>query len=102
MNSKNKFTLLIFGVVLVTIFWISWGTINPSDSKAMATFISVKELREKNISKRIKLGGLVKDGSINISKTNQLDCSFVLKEGLSELVVKYGRTRPYHRFWLFG
>ena len=44
MNSKNKFTLLIFGVVFVTIFWISWVTINPSDSKAMATFISVKEL----------------------------------------------------------
>ncbi len=94
MNSKNKFTLLIFGVVLVTIFWISWVTINPSDSKAMATFISVKELREKNISKRIKLGGLVKDGSINISSANQLDCSFVLKEGVSELNVKYGRTRP--------
>ena len=88
MNSKNKFKLLILGVVFVTFFWITWVTINPSNSKAMATFISVKELTENNINKRIKLGGLVKDGSINISKTNQLDCSFVLKEGLSELVVK--------------
>ena len=94
MNSKNKFKLLILGVVFVTFFWITWVTINPSNSKAMATFISVKELTENNINKRFKLGGLVKDGSINISKTNQLDCSFVLKEGLSELVVKYGRTRP--------
>lgn len=94
MNSKNKFTLLILGVVLVTLFWISWVTINPSNNKAMATFISVKELTKKNINKRIKLGGLVKNGSINISKTNQLNCSFILKEGESELNVKFGQTRP--------
>jgi len=40
------------------------------------------------------LGGLVKDGSIIISKTNYLDCSFVLKEGNMELKVKYDRSRP--------
>ena len=40
------------------------------------------------------MGGLVKDGSIIISKTNYLDCSFVLKEGKTELNVKYDQTRP--------
>ena len=60
----------------------------------MATFVSVNELINNKINKRIKLGGLVKDGSIVISETNQLECNFVLKEGSSELYVKYGRTRP--------
>jgi cytochrome c-type biogenesis protein CcmE len=91
---NNKFTLLILGVVAVTGFWISWVSLNPSDEKSMATFVSVNELINNKINKRIKLGGLVKDGSIVISETNQLECNFVLKEGSSELYVKYGRTRP--------
>ena len=91
---NKKFTLLIIGVVAVTGFWISWVSYNPSDKKAMATFVSVNELMNNNINKRIKLGGLVKDGSIVISETNQLECNFILKEGSSELYVKYGRTRP--------
>ena len=91
---KNKFTLLIIGVVTITGFWISWVSYNPADEKAMATFISVNELINNNISKRIKLGGLVKDGSIAISEANQLDCNFILKEGSSELYVKYDKTRP--------
>ena len=41
---NNKFTLLILGVVAVTGFWISWVSLNPSDDKAMATFVSVNEL----------------------------------------------------------
>ena len=60
----------------------------------MATFVSVNELLNNKMNKRIKLGGLVKDGSIVISETNQLECNFILKEGSSELYVKYGRTRP--------
>ncbi len=91
---NNKFTLLILGVIAVTAFWISWVSYNPSNEKAMATFVSVNELIDNNINKRIKLGGLVKDGSIVISKTNKLECNFILKEGSSELYVKYGRTRP--------
>ena len=91
---NNKFTLLILGVIVVTGFWISWVSYNPSNEKAMATFVSVNELIDNNINKRIKLGGLVKDGSIVISKTNKLECNFILKEGSSELYVNYGRTRP--------
>ena len=91
---NNKFTLLILGVVAVTGFWISCVSLNPSDEKAMATFVSVNELLNNKMNKRIKLGGLVKDGSIVISETNQLECNYILKEGSSELYVKYGRTRP--------
>ena len=94
MNSNKKFTVMISGVVAVVIFWIGWVSSNPKDEKAMATFISVEKLLNDKIDKRTKLGGLVKDGSIIISKTNYLDCSFVLKEGVTELNVKYDRTRP--------
>ena len=63
----------------MVIFWISWVSMNPADEKAMTTFVSVDELINDNINRRSKLGGLV---------------TFVLKEGNTELDVKYGRTRP--------
>ena len=85
---------MIAGSVCVTIFWISWVTIFPSDKTAMSMFVSVEELLDKQISKRTKLGGLVKTGSIQISRSNQLDCDFILKEGESELSVRYTKTRP--------
>ena len=85
---------MIAGATCVTIFWISWVTIFPSDKTAMSMFVSVEELLDKQISKRTKLGGLVKTGSIQISRSNQLDCDFILKEGESELSVRYTKTRP--------
>lgn len=91
---NKKITIMILGVVSVALFWIGWVSVNPSDEKAMAAFVSVEDLLNDNISKRTKLGGLVKDGSIEISNLNQLDCTFVLKEGSQELSVKYKRTRP--------
>ena len=78
MNSNKKFTVMIIGVVSVVIFWIGWVSSNPKDEKAMATFISVEKLLNEKSNERTKLGGLVKDGSIIISKTNYLDFSFVL------------------------
>ena len=94
MNSNNKFMLMISGLVTIVVFWIGWVSTNPKDEKAMATFISVEDLINDKINKRTKLGGLVKNGSILISKTNYLDCSFILQEGAVELNVKYDRTRP--------
>jgi len=94
MNSNNKFMLMISGLVTIVVFWIGWVSYNPKDEKAMATFISVEDLINDKINKRTKLGGLVKNGSILISKTNYLDCSFILQEGAVELNVKYDRTRP--------
>ena len=85
---------MIAGSVCVTIFWISWVTIFPSDKTAMSMFVSVEELLDKQISKRTKLGGLVKTGSIQISESNHLNCDFILKEGENELSVRYTKTRP--------
>jgi len=91
---NNKILSLIIGALSVILFWIGWVSLNPSDEKAMARFISVENLVANKISSRTKLGGIVKKGSIEISKTNQLECFFVLKEGSAELAVNYSKTRP--------
>jgi len=91
---NNKIFSLIIGVLSVILFWIGWVSLNPSDKKAMARFVSVESLVNNEISTRTKLGGIVKEGSIEISKSNQLDCFFVLKEGSAELAVNYSKTRP--------
>ena len=91
---NSKIFSLIIGVLLVVVFLIGWVSTNPADKKAMAQFISVESLVNNNLSQRLKLGGIVKDGSISISETNQLECSFVLKEGDAELYVNYSKTRP--------
>ena len=91
---NNKIFSLIAGVLTVILFWIGWVSLNPSDKKAMAQFVSVEKLVNNKISSRTKLGGIVKKGSIQISKSNQLDCVFVLKEGSAELAVNYSKTRP--------
>ena len=91
---NNKIFSLIAGILFVILFWIGWVSVNPSDEKAMARFVSVESLVTNEISSRTKLGGIVKNGSIKISKTNQLECFFVLKEGSAELAVNYSKTRP--------
>ena len=91
---NNKIFSLIAGILFVILFWIGWVSLNPSDEKAMARFVSVENLVNNKISSRIKLGGIVKNGSIEISKSNQLECFFVLKEGSAELAVNYSKTRP--------
>tara|TARA_B000000477_G_C5915163_1_gene152732 strand:- start:47 stop:475 length:429 start_codon:yes stop_codon:yes gene_type:complete len=91
---NNKIFTLIAGTLSVILFWIGWVSLNPSDKKAMARFISVENLVNNEISTRTKLGGIVKNGSIQISQSNQLDCFFVLKEGSAELSVNYSKTRP--------
>ena len=91
---NNKILSLIVGALSVILFWIGWVSLNPSDEKAMARFISVENLVANKISSRTKLGGIVKKGSIEISKTNQLECFFVLKEGSAELAVNYSKTSP--------
>ena len=91
---NNKIFSLITGLLTVILFWIGWVSLNPSDKKAMAQFVSVEKLVNNEISSRTKLGGIVKKGSIQISKSNQLDCVFVLKEGSAELAVNYSKTRP--------
>ena len=52
---NNRIFSLIIGVVFVVVFWIGWVSLNPSDKKAMAQFISVENLLSDNLSQRLKL-----------------------------------------------
>ena len=41
---NNKIFSLIVGALSVILFWIGWVSMNPSDKKAMARFVSVESL----------------------------------------------------------
>jgi cytochrome c-type biogenesis protein CcmE len=94
MNSKNKFYFAISGVIVVVIFWIWWASSNPADEQALVTFLSVEELIDEDHSDRVRLGGLVAEGSIHLDNNNYLSCQFELKEGDYILPVHYTGTRP--------
>ena len=49
---NNKIFSLIAGVLTVILFWIGWVSLNPSDKKAMAQFVSVEKLVNDEISSR--------------------------------------------------
>lgn len=94
MSSQNKFIIAIVGVAVVVAFWIFWVSANPSSDQAMVQFLSIHELLEDTDAGRIRMGGLVKEGSINISQTNIQEVMFQLQEGDTSLPVRYKGTRP--------
>jgi cytochrome c-type biogenesis protein CcmE len=93
-SSQNKFIIAIVGVAVVVAFWIFWVSANPSSEQAMVKFLSIHELLEDTDAGRIRMGGLVKEGSINISKTNMQEVTFQMQEGDTSLLVRYKGTRP--------
>ena len=68
---NNKIFSLIAGILFVILFWIGWVSVNPSDEKAMARFVSVESLVANENSSRTKKAGIDKKDSIKISKTNK-------------------------------
>ena len=94
MLPKNKVVITVTGLVLVALFWIYWVSANPMDEKAMVKFISVQEVLHTENHERVRIGGIVADGSINLSSTNKLEVAFTLKEGDSFLPVEFIGTRP--------
>ena len=94
MNSKNKFYFAISGVIVVVIFWIWWASSNPADEQALVTFLSVEELIDDDHSDRVRLGGLVAEGSIELDNNNYMSCQFELQEGDYVLPVHYSGARP--------
>jgi len=94
MESKNKFYFAISIVALVVIFWIWYASTNPDNEHAMIAFLSVEELIDDGYPDRVRLGGLVEDGSIQLDKDNYMTCQFELKEGDYTLPVQYTGIRP--------
>lgn len=95
MNSKNKFMFAIIGIVVVVIFWIGWvSTADESQNTGLIAFLSIDELLDDEVTTRVKLGGIVQDGSIEISDDDLLDADFVLVQDEATLKVRYHGTRP--------
>ena len=95
MNSKNKFVFAIVGIALVVMFWIGWvSTSGESENTGLVAFLSIDELVEDEVTNRVKLGGIVQDGSIVISQEDLLDVDFVLTQDEATLKVRYHGTRP--------
>ncbi len=93
-GTENKIVITVTGFTLVALFWIYWVSVNPIDEKAMVKFISVQEILQTENNERVRIGGVVADGSITLSSTNKLEVVFTLKEGDSFLPVEFIGTRP--------
>ena len=94
MNQK-KITISIFMLSVLAFAWIGWVTINPDQKNpGMVRFLSLDDIHSVEQTERIRLGGLVSPGSIKISKQNQLECDFHLKQGENFVPVHFTGTRP--------
>ena len=90
-----KFIVTIGTLVFVSILWIVYITSNPNKSQpGMIRFLSLDKIDSVKETERIRLGGLVKTGSIQVSKNNQLECSFELNQGEKYISVNFNGTRP--------
>lgn len=95
MNSKNKFVFAIVGIALVVMFWVGWvSTSGDSEDTGLVAYLSIEELLDEEVSTRVKLGGIVEDGSILVSEQDLLECDFVLMQDDATLKVRYKGTRP--------
>ena len=90
-----KFMVTIGTLIFVSILWIVYITSNPNKSQpGMIRFLSLDKIDSVNETERIRLGGLVKMGSIQVSKNNQLECNFELNQGEKSISVNFNGTRP--------
>ncbi len=88
---NKKFVALIIVVTVITMGWIAIGT-----GPAEVPYVSIKELRsgEGQWSRnRLRLGGLVEDGSISYSD-DRLNVDFIIKQDQAQLPVRYRGLTP--------
>lgn len=92
---NRKFSIVIFGISCVIIFWVYWVSAGKiGNQSGLIQFFSIAELKAHPVSEKIKLGGLVQEGSIILSEKNKLNVEFVLKEGENNLPIHYSGIRP--------
>ncbi len=92
--NKHKFILAISGFAFIAVLWIYYASTNPSNEKSLVKFLSVEQLLAEKNSGRVRLGGLVANGSIELDGSNYLSCTFDLKEGEMVLPVHFLGVRP--------
>ena len=94
MNQK-KVTITVISLTFLAFAWIGWVTLNPDqENPGMVRFLSLTDIHTVDQSERIRLGGLVSPGTIQISQQNQLECDFHLKQGEHTIAVHFTGTRP--------
>ncbi len=90
-----KLYITIISLFFLSIIWVLYITLGPEKSESgMVRFLSLEKIHTVSEIERIRLGGLVKAGSINVSKLNQLECDFELNQGKNSIVVNFYGTRP--------
>ena len=90
-----KFYSILLSLFLLSFLWVLYLTTNPKKSESgLVRFLSIDNIHSVSKTERIRLGGLVKTGSINISKSNQLECDFELNQGEKSILVNFNGTRP--------
>ncbi len=88
---NKKFLALIMVVAVVTVGWIVIGT-GPEE----VPYVSIKELQSWEgqwKQTRVRLGGLVEDGSISYSG-DRLNVDFIIKQDQAQLPVRYKGLTP--------
>ena len=92
MNKIYTSLILIFALVVL---WTIYLTSIKEDEKIATRYYTIKELSLENQSiSSVKVGGLVKPNSINISESNRLEVWFYVYQGEDSLQVYYNGTRP--------
>ena len=94
MNQK-KIIIAVISLSFLSFACIGYVTFNPDqENPGMVRFISLNDLSSVTESERIRLGGRISAGSIQISKQNQLECDFGLQQGELTVPVNFLGTRP--------
>ncbi|MBT3607490.1 MAG: cytochrome c maturation protein CcmE [Candidatus Marinimicrobia bacterium] len=92
---KKKTLIVIITISFLAFSWIGYVTMNPNKTNpGMVRFLSLTDINSIDQSERIRLGGLVSPGTIQVSENNLLDCNFRLRQGELTVLVQFTGTRP--------
>jgi len=95
MGNSRKFIVVISGLAVITMAWIFWVSTNSSDENpTLVEYLSIEELKADYDNSRVKLGGTIQPGSIQIDEDDLLSANFVMEQGEDDLPVHYYGTRP--------
>lgn len=92
---RNKIVISVTSLSILAVLWVLYFSLNPNmNESGLMKFLSIDDLIQTKETSRVRLGGVVSSGSINILDTNKLDMSFNLAQGDDRLLVNFVGTRP--------
>lgn len=92
---RNKIVISVTSLSVLAVLWVLYFSLNPNmNESGLMKFLSIDDLIQTKETSRVRLGGVVSSGSINILDTNKLDMSFNLAQGDDRLLVNFVGTRP--------